>query len=528
MASEEVLRRTLHNADGKPFAKYANIKGAFATEQFELIVDEVQGDRAGRSRMRVRVPMAKAGFPEGLRSGESRTTALRDMIARRFWESSRTHARSPIAGFEGGQVRMPRPGQEVIPRGCVQVTDFYVEACFSAALPSKGNKVSEEAALELIFGRIALIASESMFMSAYKSQKAQAFVEAAENADWIRAHLAESGLAAFVAVGSVLPRREDGLAPMIDAEPFDCDGPLKVEMRVPNGPPVVGMGVPAGYTAVTGPTGSGKSSLADAVFAGVYNHIPGDGREYVVSDPDASLIVNEAGRLLGGRALSGPESGHAAVTEAVEAGSRLLVVDEDRCSPALVRRAFMSRGGGPALCELGHSMGEKGVSLLMVTGDERAVRMADTAIAMEGFRACRLEVGRLEGGAEFEVPPERRPVARNVDFSKGRKEVSTAAPSLREVEVGELTVGVPAAGFLDQCQTREAADAVAAAREIMDGSLTLREACERALEKVESADAADGTGMAHARARAVDVAAVLCRHPAMLFIERRRRRLLFP
>ena len=56
MASEEILHKTLRNADGKPFAKYKGITNNFTTEAFELLVDEVQNDRAGHSRMRVRVP----------------------------------------------------------------------------------------------------------------------------------------------------------------------------------------------------------------------------------------------------------------------------------------------------------------------------------------------------------------------------------------------------------------------------------------------------------------------------------------
>lgn len=77
---------------------------------------------------------------------------------------------------------------------------------------------------------------------------------------------------------------------MIDAVPFDCDDSLKVTIEVPNGEPIVGMGIRKGFTAVTGPSGSGKSVLADAVFSGIYDHIPGDGREYVVSDPDAVYV----------------------------------------------------------------------------------------------------------------------------------------------------------------------------------------------------------------------------------------------
>ncbi|MDO5853252.1 MAG: ABC-ATPase domain-containing protein [Thermoplasmata archaeon] len=521
MASEEILRKTIHNADGKPFAKYRNIEGSFVTEGFELFVDEVQGDRTGHTRMRVRVPMKRAGFPEDLRSNESRVSALRDIIARRFWESARTHARSPIPKTDGGEVYMPRPGQEVLSRGSVVVTEHYVEARFTADLPSKANKVDEMATIDLIFGRISLIVSESMLMSAYKRQKLYSHVETAENADWIRSRLPEMGLAAFVAVGSVLPRREDDLAPMIDAVPFDCDDCLKVTMEVPNGEPIVGMGIPCGYTAVTGAVGSGKSTLADAIFAGVYNHIPGDGREYVVSDPDAVYVMAEAGRPEGEARLSGPASELASVNEAIEAGSHLIIVDEEYSSPCVIRRAFMSPDeSGYTLSEIGHSLGESGVSILAVTGDESAVRMADTVLLVDGFRVKKLDVDRLEGGRDAPAVVERYPVAKNVSFEKSRKEVSTAAPAIRTVEIGEYKVQVPVAGFFDQSQTREVADAIAVARDMMDGSLPLREVCQKAIEKVESDDVSEGTGMGHARARAVDMAAVLSRHPQMLFIRR--------
>lgn len=521
MASEEILRKTIHNADGKPFAKYRNIEGSFVTEGFELFVDEVQGDRTGHTRMRVRVPMRRAGFPEDTYSNESRRNALRDIIARRFWESARTHARSPIPKTDGGEVYMPRPGQEILARGSVIVTEHFIEARFTADLPSKANKVDEESTIDLIFGRISLIISESMLYSAYRQQKLYNHIETSENADFIRSKLPEMGLCAFIAVGAVLPRREDDLAPMIDAVPFDCDDSLKVTVQVPNGEPIVGMGLRIGFTAVTGPSGSGKSVLADAVFAGIYNHIPGDGREYVISDPDAVYVMAEAGRPQGGRRLSGPESEIVSVSEAVEAGSGLIILDEAYSNPCVIRRAFGATVDSIVpLSEMGHSLGENDVSLMMVTGDESAARLADTVILVDGFRASRMMVEFSGMLCEADIPTDRYPVSKGVSFEKARKEVSTAAPSVRTVEIGEYKVQVPVAGFFDQSQTREVADAIAVARDMMDGSLTLREVCENALAKVESDDASEGTGMGHARARAVDMAAVLSRHPQMLFIRK--------
>lgn len=521
MASEEILRKTLHNADGKPFAKFKNIEGSFVTEGFELFVDEVQGDRTGHTRMRVRVPMRRAGFPEDTFSNESRRTALRDIIARRFWESARTHARSPIPKTEGGEVYMPRPGQEILARGCVDVTQHYVEASFTADLPSKGNKVDEMAAIDLIFGRIALIVSESMLFQSYKRQKLYNHLETAENADRIRSMLPGMGLAAFVADGSVLPRRDDDLAPMIDAVPFGCDDSMKVTMEVPNGEPITGMGIPLGFTVLTGRSGSGKSTFADALFSGIYNHIPGDGREYVISDPDAVYVMAEAGRYRDGSRVSAPASEIAAVEEAVELGSKLIILDEEYSSPCIIRRAYPPQDGDlEPLSEMGGTFGTTGISLFMVTGDESAIRRADTVLLMDGFRISRIDVDRLASGTGSVRIVERYPVSKTMSFEKGRKDVSTSAPSVRTVEIGEYKVGVPVAGFFDQGQTRMVADAIAVAKDMMDGSRPLRALCEEALAKVESDDTSEGKGMGHARARAVDMAAVLSRHPQMLFVKK--------
>ena len=234
MATEEVLRKTLRNADGKPFAKYKGITNNFQLEDFELLVDEVQNDRAGHSRMRVRVPMRAAGFPEDTYSNRSREVALRDLIARRFWESARTHARSPIPKTDGGEMYIPRPGQEILERGSVAVTQHFVEVSFTADLPSSGGKVNAQATEELIYSRIARVVSESMFFRAYKASKLYNHIQTSENADHIRSVLPGMGLAAFVATGSILPRRDDGLAPAVDAVPFDCDDSLKVSIEVPN------------------------------------------------------------------------------------------------------------------------------------------------------------------------------------------------------------------------------------------------------------------------------------------------------
>ncbi|MBQ8179316.1 MAG: hypothetical protein IJ026_02570 [Candidatus Methanomethylophilaceae archaeon] len=545
MATEEVLHKTLRNADGKPFAKYKGITNNFVFDDFELIVDEVQNDRAGHSRMRVRVPMRLAAFPEDTYSNRIREIALRDLIARRFWESARTHARSPIPKTDGGEVYIPRPGQEVLERGSVVITPYFVECRFTADLPSSGGKVNANATEELIFGRIRRIIYESMVFSAYKQSKLYNHIHTVENAQAIRDALPSMGLVGFIGLGAVLPRRDDDLAPKVDAVPFSCDESLVVTVEVPNGEPVRGMGVRCGFTALTGPSRNGKSCVADALFAGIHNHIPGDGREYVVSVPTTSYIIGEGGRpacsvdismFVGstpefqdtsralGPVISSPMSELVSISEAVEMGCGLLILDEEFSNPCVLRRGFLAVDDAiTSVSELGSAMAAEGVSVVMVTGDESAIRSADHVVSVKGFTASGVDVERVSHDVTFARPVDRYPVSKGIVYEKGRKDVSVTAASIRCVEIGEYKVDVPVAGLFDMSQTRTLADALVLAREMMDGSKSMMEVCTLAVESVMGDDRSveNGNGMHHAYVRPMDVAAVLNRHPQMLAIQKR-------
>lgn len=544
MASEEVLRKTLKNADGKPFVKYKGLKNTFALENYELIVDEVQNDRMGHSRMRVRVPLKSAGFPEDTYNTESRSIALRDLIARRFWESARTNARSPIPKTDGGEVYIPRPGQEILARNSVIITPYFIEVRFTADLPSIGGKVSAMATEILLFSRIDTLVKDSLYYSCYKQSKLYNHIQTNEDADAIRFALIDRGLVSFIGNGSILPRRSDDLAPLTDAQSFECDEGLTIAIDVPNAGTVYGMGIPKGFTAITGPSRNGKSSLADAIFSGIYNHIPGDGRERVVTVKDASFLIAEGGRpadnvdisMFADKSpefedtskavsdlVSSPVSELVSASEALEMGSRLLIVDEEYSNPCIIRRGFLAIDDDiVSLSELGQAMSAQGISMIMVTGDEKAIKSAENVILMDKFKASKVEVERIIEDRTFRMPSMRYPVSKNMVFEKGRKEVSTSAVSIRNVEIGEYKINVPVAGLFDMAQTRALADALVFAKDLMDGSRSMLQVCTEAVKMMESNDVEgdDGQGMHHATVRPIDVAAVINRHPQMLAIQK--------
>ena len=166
----------------------------------------------------------------------------------------------------------------------------------------------------------------------------------------IRKYLKENHFAAFIANGSILPRKGGTEIPMEQAKPFVSPAGLEVNISLSDGSVLTGMGIRQGVTIITGGGYSGKSTLLDSLEMGIYHHRKGDGREYVITDDTACKIYAEDGRYVqntdispffshmpGDRNIhsfstskaSGSVSQAVNIIEAVYGGSRLLLIDED-------------------------------------------------------------------------------------------------------------------------------------------------------------------------------------------------------
>ena len=69
-------------------------------------------------------------------------------------------------------------------------------------------------------------------------------------------------------------------------------------MDLPHRGTITGMGIPCGITLIVGGGYHGKSTLLNALELGIYNHISGDGREYVITDSSAQKLRSEDGRFI--------------------------------------------------------------------------------------------------------------------------------------------------------------------------------------------------------------------------------------
>ncbi|MEF1305899.1 ABC-ATPase domain-containing protein, partial [Vibrio owensii] len=214
----------------------------------------------------------------------------------------------------------------------------------------------------------------------------------------LREQLEANNLVAFVANGSILPRIAGNCdLPMKDAVEFKAPESLQVTLHAPNKGYVTGLGIPKGITLIVGGGFHGKSTLLNAVERSIYDHIPGDGREYIVTDGNAMKIRAEDGRCVHHLNLSnyinhlpmdkdtadfstqdasGSTSQAAWLQESIEAGASSLLIDEDTSATNFMIRdermqALVAKGDEPItplVDRIGQLRDELEISTIIVMG----------------------------------------------------------------------------------------------------------------------------------------------------------------
>jgi predicted ABC-class ATPase len=525
------LRRVLNRIDGKGYPAYKDIRGEYEFPGFTLLIDHVQGDPfAAPSRLRVRVPQGVTGYPADTYSRHSRRIALADFLARAF-DAACSQLSSRRGSGKSGLIAIDRPGQQVLERTSVLVDEEVVEARFVVGLPAAGRRVLGRQAAAMLCEKLPQVVESALHFSGDDRAALCRHVKTAEDADWLRSQLADHGLVAFVADGAVLPRRSgvDDRTLREGAIPFQGPASLRVEFAPPNAGPVSGMGVPAGVTLIVGGGYHGKSTLLNALERAVYNHVPGDGRESVVTDAGAVKIRAEDGRAVTGVDISpfigalpngadtrhfstanasGSTSQAANIIEALEAGARVLLVDEDTAATNFMIRdhrmqeliAKEREPITPFIDKVRQLYDEYGVSTVLVMGGSGDYfDVADTVIAMDAYVphdvtdraraiAQRYQAERRpEGGDRFGDITPRAPLAESLDPSKGRRQVKISARGVRTILFGTDEIDLSAVeGLVDPSQLNAIGQALYYARQrYMDGGRTLHEILDAVMADID-------------------------------------------
>lgn len=519
MRDRHSLKNTLLQLDHTNYKAYKDIKGNYTFEDFTLIIDRVQGDPfAAPSQLRVIVPQAVAQFPSQLYQTKSREVAIRDFIARQFAWTARQFSRSRGSG-KSGLIAIASVAQEVLERTATFINSEQLEIRFVVGLPAQGRRILGRQAAVMLCDDIPKIV-EALLYKSLDSDVIQQHVETIEDADWLRQQLPQHNLIAFVANGAILPRHSGiDSRPLSDAVPFHSPPSLEVELTCPNRGAIAGMGIPAGISLIVGGGYHGKSTLLRAIELGIYNHVPGDGREYVVTNPSGVKIRAEDGRSVVGVNISpfinnlpqerstvnfstsnasGSTSQAANIIEALEAGTKLLLIDEDTSATNFTIRdrrmqALIAKDKEPItpfIDKVRQLYLDHGVSTILVMGGSGDYfDVADQVVAMENYRpqdvterakaiARQYVTERIaEGANSFGVLSQRVPLPEGIDPSRGKREVKLSTRGVEQITIGTEAIDLGAVEQLvDNGQLKAIAEALIYAKQkYLSQQLTLAE-----------------------------------------------------
>ena len=419
MQSSAELKTLLNRIDHRGYPAYKDTKGAYQFPGYILSIDHVQGDPfASPSKVSVRVGGRTAGFPEELYREDYQRIALQDELTRQFGRRAEQFAFKAKGSGKSGLISVSRCGQEVLERTACRIDPKSGDVVLRMEIgfPANGRTINARELEKILFDFVPECVKHALFYKNMDAKRLRAIVDLAEDQHFIREMLPKLGLCAFVADGSTLPR-ESGISarPMKGGVAFRSPDELKVELDLPHRGKITGMGIRRGITLIVGGGYHGKSTLLKALELGVYDHIAGDGREYVITDDTAMKIRAEDGRSIRKTDISmfindlpngkdtvkfctedasGSTSQAANVVESIEAGASLLLIDEDTSATNfMIRDELMQRvihrdmePITPFIDRIRELYENYGISTVIVAGSSGSYfHIADTIIQMDRY-----------------------------------------------------------------------------------------------------------------------------------------------
>ena len=419
MQTSNDLKNLLSRIDRRGYPAYKDTRGTYQFPGYVLSIDHVQGDPfAAPSKVSIHVGGRQAGFPAELYRLPCQRIALQDELTRQFGRLANQSSFQAKGSGHSGLISISRCGQEVLERTACQLNPNTGEIVLrlEVGFPANGRTINARELEKILFDLLPRCVQSSLFFRNLDQTRLQAIADLAEDQQVIRDMLPQLGLCAFVADGSILPRAS-GISslPMKDAVPFRSPQELSVTLELPHRGKLTGMGIRQGITLIVGGGYHGKSTLLKALELGVYNHIAGDGREYVITDQSAIKIRSEDGRSIRRTDISmfindlpngkdttsfvtedasGSTSQAANVVEALEAGTSLLLIDEDTSATNfMVRDELMQRvihrdmePITPFIDRVRELYTRQGVSTILVAGSSGAYfHVADTILQMDRY-----------------------------------------------------------------------------------------------------------------------------------------------
>ena len=409
------LKKQLQSIHRKSYPAYKSLKGSYQFGHYILSIDHVQGDPfASPSHISVHISRKDACFPDAYSKNNLTCITLADHLTRQFEQQINHYSFRAKGSGKSGLISVSHCGQEILSRTACEITSEGITARFFIGFPANGRTINAPELEKILFDFLPACVENTFFYKNINQEELEQTIFLAEDQQAIREQLKEKKLVAFIADGAILPR-ESGISsrPMKHSVPFISPESLRITMNLPHKGKIIGMGIPQGITLIVGGGYHGKSTLLNALELGVYNHIAGDGREYVITDDtalklraedgrsikdvDISLFINDLPkdtRCFSTADASGSTSQAAGIVEGMEAGSKVFLLDEDTSATNfMVRDTFMqeiiSREKEPITPFLDRARAlyqNAGISTILVAGSSGAFfHIADTIIQMDCY-----------------------------------------------------------------------------------------------------------------------------------------------
>lgn len=346
------LKKQLSSINGKSYSSYKTLANQYDFKNYILSIDHVQGDPfASPSKIRIIINQQISRFPLNLFDKKYKKIALEDYLTRLFYSNINKFSSRVFGSGKSGLISISKCGQEIIERTSTLITPEKIEVRFEVGFPARGRTVLSNELEKIFYEFLPDIINNTLFYDNLDKNRIKNRINLSEDQDYIRQELKKRNLVAFIANDSILPR-ESGISakPLKNGIKFRSPKSLEIELNLPHKGKLVGMGIKKGITLIVGGGYHGKSTILKALELGAYNHIEGDGREYVITDDSALKVRAEDGRCIKNTDISlfinnlpngkdtkkfstdnasGSTSQAANVIEGIESDTSLFLIDED-------------------------------------------------------------------------------------------------------------------------------------------------------------------------------------------------------
>lgn len=516
------LKRELNRINGKGYKAYKDLEGQYDFKTYILSIDHVQGDPfASPSRVRVIVKSNISKFPYEIFDKKYKKIAVEDFLTRCFYKNINIYSSKVFGSGKSGVISISKCDEEILERTAVIIDDKGIEARFEVGFPARGRSVLSKELEKILYEFLPKIVKNSLIYDNLDKTRLINRVKLVEDQEFIRSQLEKENLVAFIANGSILPR-ESGVStkPLKDAVKFESPESLEVVMNLPNKGKIKGMGIKKGISIIVGGGYHGKSTMLRALELGVYNHIEGDGREYVITNNNAVKVRAEDGRVINNEDISlfinnlpngkntkkfnsenasGSTSQASNIIEGIESGTKLFLIDEDTSATNFMIRdnlmqQLVSREKEPItpFIEVVKFLYEKrGISTIIVVGSSGDYfDISDSVIQMDSYeakdvtkRAKELSHGRIKEkikNGQIDLNIDFNRTIKNGSIEKGPKGIKIKTLGVDGLSINRDEINLRA---VEQLVDREQVNFIGeiikwAEDNVIDGKKTLTEVAD--------------------------------------------------